>query len=113
MMKQNDVLVQGFEDIKTLYQYLYMDENNCIIIDNELTKLEIKMDKYCNFKMRDMSYPDLPPMEYNDMMTIEHMLSIIAQLKEVSPVIYPKTFESRWDEIKTIKSMTITLNECN
>lgn len=109
-MRQKDILVRGFEDIKTLYQYLYMDENNCITIDNGLAKLEIKMDEHGNFNVRNMNYPDSPPTGYNDMMYIPHMLLMIEQLKEMPPIEYPKSFKSRWDEIKSLKAATVVLS---
>ena len=79
-MRTTDVLFE-LEEILILWQYLYMSENHFITIDNGITKLEIRMRENCSFHAKNLSFPDLPDLEYTDMMTIPNMLGIIDQLK--------------------------------
>ena len=37
------------EEIPVLWQYLYMDEENFITVDNGMAKLEIRMRESCTF----------------------------------------------------------------
>lgn len=90
-----------FEEIPILWQYLYMDEENFITVDNGMAKLEIRMRESCTFHAKNLNFPDLPDLDYTEMMTIPNMLGIIDQLKEVPPVEI-KSFSSRWEEIHSI-----------
>lgn len=99
------------EDIIILYQYLYMSEEHCIIIDNGLTKLEIRMNEHCYFHAKNLTFPNVPALDYTDMMTIPNMLGIIDQLKKVPPVEFKNEFKSRWEELKTITYANIGQNK--
>ena len=108
-MRNTDTLF-AMEDISILYQYLYMDENNFITIDNGVAKLEIRMTEEGFFTAKNLNFPDHPPLNYTDMMVIPNMLGIISQLKEVPPVEF-KSFPSRWEELKTITLSTVGQNK--
>ena len=101
------------EEIPILYQYLYMDENNFITVDNGITKLEIRMNEHCYFTSKNLRFPDVPEMSYTDMMTIPNMIGIIDQLKRLPAVEFPTCFTNRWEEIKTITSTNVALNKMN
>ena len=101
------------EEIPILYQYLYMDENHKIIVDNGLTQLEIRMNDGCYFIAKNLKFPDVPEHSYTDMMTIPNMLGIIEQLKHVPAVEFPTCFTSRWEEIKTITNTNVAQNKMN
>jgi Leucine-rich repeat (LRR) protein len=101
------------EEITILYQYLYMDENHFITIDNSITKLEIRMRENCSFKAKNLRFPDVPDLEYTDMMTIPNILGIIDQLKHVPAVEFPTCFTNRWEEIKTITTTNVAQNKMN
>ena len=75
-MRTNDTLFE-LEEIPILWQYLYMDEKHFITVDNGLTKLEIRMTDKCYFKAKNLNFPDLPDLNYTDMMTIPNMFGII------------------------------------
>jgi hypothetical protein len=98
------------EDIVILWQYLYMNEDHFITVDNGLTKLEIRMRDNCSFHAKNLNFPDLPDLEYTDMMIIPNMLGIIDQLKNVPAVEFPNEFKSRWEEIKTITQANVVQN---
>lgn len=100
------------EEIPILLQYLYMDEENCITVDNGMTEIKIRMTENCDFRANNLSFSDLPAMNYTEMMTISNMLGIIEQLKNVPPVEI-KSFSSRWEEIRSITLATVAQNKMN
>ena len=97
------------EEIPILWQYLYMNEDHYVIVDNGVTKLEIRMRENCSFHAKNLNFPDLPDLEYTDMMIIPNMLGIIDQLKNIPPIEF-KDFASRWDEIRTITLANVVQN---
>lgn len=97
------------EEIPILWQYLYMNEDHYVTVDNGVTKLEIRMRENCSFHAKNLNFPDLPDLEYTDMMIIPNMLGIIDQLKNVPPIEF-KDFKSRWDEIRTITLANVVQN---
>jgi hypothetical protein len=111
-MRTTDTLFD-MEEIPVLYQYLYMDENHFITVDNEVTKLEIRMTEGCLFKAKNLKFPDVPELNYTDMMTIPNMLGIIDQLKHSPAVEFPTCFTNRWEEVKTITLTNVAQNKMN
>lgn len=111
-MRSADILFD-MEEIPILYQYLYMDENNSIVVDNGVTKLQIRMNDSCYFISKNLKFPEVPEMGYTEMMTIPNMLGIIDQLKCVSAVEFPTCFTNRWEEIKTITNANVAQNKMN
>ena len=97
------------EEIPILWQYLYMNEDHYVIVDNGVAKLEIRMRENCSFHAKNLNFPDLPDLEYTDMMIIPNMLGIIDQLKNIPPIEF-KGFASRWDEIRTITLANVVQN---
>ena len=97
------------EEIPILWQYLYMNEDHYVIVDNGVAKLEIRMRENCSFHAKNLNFPDLPDLEYTDMMIIPNMLGIIDQLKNIPPIEF-KDFASRWDEIRTITLANVVQN---
>ena len=111
-MRATDTLFD-MEEIPILYQYLYMDENNYIIVDNGITQLQIRMNDSCYFISKNLRFPDVPEISYTDMMTIPNMLGIIDQLRNVPAVEFPTCFTNRWEEIKTITNTNVAQNKMN
>lgn len=111
-MRTNDILLYGFEDIKVLMQYLYMSEDNSIIVHNCINwSLKIRMDENCQFKCLNMNFPHLPESNWSDEMTIPLMLDIIEKLKEEPAVEFKERFKNRWEELKEITKINVALNE--
>ena len=108
-MRTVDTLL-AMEDIVILYQYLYMNENNFITIDNKVAKFEIRMTEKGLFTAKNLNFPDLPPLNYTDMMTINNMMGIISQLKEVPPIEFDR-FSSRWEELQAITLLNVCHNK--
>lgn len=111
-MRTRDILI-SMEEIPILLQYLYMDEHHFITIDNGITKLEIRMRDSCSFHAKNLKFPDLPGLDYTDMMTTSNMLGIIDQLKHVPAVEFPTCFSNRWEEIKIITCTNVVQNKMN
>jgi hypothetical protein len=111
-MRTTDILFE-LEEIPILWQYLYMNEDHYITVDNGVTQLEIRMTENCYFHAKNLSFPNLPDMSYTDMMTIPNMLGIIDQLKTVPAVEFPTCFNNRWEEIKTITNTNVAQNKMN
>lgn len=97
------------EEIPVLWQYLYMNEDHYVTVDNGVAKLEIRMRENCSFHAKNLNFPDLPDLEYTDMMIIPNMLGIIDQLKSIPPIEF-EDFKSRWDEIRTITLANVVQN---
>lgn len=111
-MRTRDILLDGFEDIRILQQYLYMSEEHFIEIENSIgVKLQIRMGENLHYYCKNMNFPDLPDMCWSESMTNETMLAIIEQLKEGKAVEFPERFKSRWEELKTITLMNLCQNE--
>ena len=102
-----------FEEIPILWQYLYMSEDHYITVDNGVTQQEIRMTDDCCFGARNLSFPDLPDLNYTDMMTIPNMFGIIDQLKHVPAVEFPTCFDNRWEEVRTIVLTNVAQNKMN
>ena len=99
------------EDISILYQYLYMNEEHFISVDNGIAILEIRMNENGTFRAKNLNFPTLPDLNYTDMMVIPNMLGIIDQLKNIPPLEFKNEFKSRWDELKAITSANVSLNK--
>ena len=99
------------EEIPILWQYLYMSEDHYITVDNGVAQLEIRMNESCSFHAKNLNFPDLPDLDYTDMMVIPNMLGIIDQLKHVPPVEFKESFKSRWEEIRTITMANVAQNK--
>lgn len=71
------------------------------------------MTEGCGFRAKNLKFPDVPELNYTDMMTIPNMLGIIDQLKHSPAVEFPTCFTNRWDEVKTITITNVTQNKMN
>ena len=65
-MRNKDILLNDFDRVKTLCQYLYMDENHYIDVDNVFTTLRIRMTDDFRFKCKNLSFPDVTEMNYTE-----------------------------------------------
>lgn len=108
-MRTREVLVEGFEEVKTLMQYLYMDEENSIIITNDITQFKITLDEALDARWTNLSFPHLGytyhPMRLNE------WLACVEQLKEQPSDCGYGNFSNKWEEIKTITLMQVALNK--
>ena len=84
------------DDLKILYEFLYVNETNSVIYNNGLTDLEITMDENFNLKAKNLNTGT--EMFFNQQMDVPNTLEIIDILKETSAQI--SDFKSRWEEIR-------------
>ncbi len=108
-MRTKDVLLNDFNRVKTLCQYLYMDEQHNIDVDNGLTTLRIRMTENCRFRCKNLRFPDLPDMNYTEEMTIPQIIGICYKLEEM-PAIMGYGHKNRWEEIEEITLAQCALN---
>lgn len=99
----------NIENYTTLMQYLAIGES--IVINNGFTNIEIYMKEAYDIKAQNLNFPQTPPYNYNNEMTLENvLLDIIPQLKKQEPKEF-KQFENRWEEIKIITTDTVGINK--
>lgn len=116
IIRTADIFINGFEDIRVLLQYLYMDEDHYIIVDNGLCKLRIHMivneDSMC-LVQKNMNYPEFE--ETPREIFIHELLAMVEQLKEQEPSDENKdvSLHSRWEEIQYVVASSITLTQMN
>lgn len=110
-MRTRDMLIEGFENIKILQQYLYMSEEHSILIYNSIgVPLRLRMDDNGRYMCQNMHFPDLPETCWDKIMTVNVTLNVIEQLKEEPAVEFPQRFENRWEEIKALTQTNVSLN---
>lgn len=109
-MRTKDVLLGDFDRVKILCQYLYMDEQHNIDVDNGLTTLRIRMTENCGFRCKNLRFPDLPDMSYTEEMSIPQIIGICYRLEEM-PAIMGYGHKNRWEEIKEITTSNLALNK--
>lgn len=107
-MRNNVRLLDTTENMKVIYQYLYMSEEHAIIVNNRMTDLELSMDDDGNILCRNMNYPDLPKTRYNDKMNLAVIEAIVSQL-EAQPA-QKDYFNNRWEEVKEITNVNAAHN---
>ena len=107
-MRTREVLVEGLEDVKTLLQYLYMDEEHDITVSNAITKLSIKLTDNLDALQMNLSFDHLGYTCRE--MRIEEWLACVEQLKKQLSDCGYGDFKNKWEEIKTITSMNVALN---
>lgn len=108
-MRRSDILIEGFDNIERLCQYLYMSEDHKINVKNSIgVPLEIRMDENMRFKIKNLNFADCP--EFCDDLTFETLLGIVDKLKEQDAVEFPNRFDNRWQEIEEMTAMNLSLN---
>ncbi len=110
-MRTKDKLI-SMEDVATLMQYLYMDEDNSITIKNIMNvPLKIQMDDNFLIMVTNLNYPDLAPMNQSDI-TMGAWINIIEWMKEQphTGTYSGAKFTSYWDEVWTITRTQLSLN---
>ena len=108
-MRTKQMLVDGFDDIKTLFQYLYMDEGHSITVDNGITKLNLKLADNLETLQMNLAFPHLG-YTHRDM-RIGEWLACIEQLKEQPSDCGYGSFKNKWEEIETIILIQVAYNK--
>ena len=110
-MRTNTILLDSFEDIKILQQFLYMSDEHTITVKNNFdVDIIIRLDDNLHYYSKNTQFPDVPEMDVSQTMTIPTILSLIEQLKQ-QPIQILKTKENRWEEIKALCRTNVAHNE--
>lgn len=94
-------ILNKIPDYSTFMEYLYMGEEHSITFSNKLTTLTLRMNDKLEIFATNNTFPNVPPMNFTNEMTLANVLGIIEQLKETKPEQFTK-FENKWEEIKEI-----------
>lgn len=105
-MRTKEILVTGFEEVKTLMQYLYMNEEHKIKISNGLTTLRLSMDE----NMEIINYDSYLGFKHKRPMELSEWFSCVELLKEQPSDYEHGQFQNKWEEVKAITSMNVALN---
>ena len=110
-MRDKNVL-DKFEDIKILHQYLYMSDEHSVEVVNSIgVPLRIRMDENLHYWCKNLNFPNVPEADWSESMTLGVTLSVIEQLKETPAVEFPKRFKNRWEEIKELTKINVFSNK--
>lgn len=108
-MRTKDIL-SSFSDITLLLQYLYMDEDNFILVKNQVTTLKLRMCEDLSVKCSNLNYPELDEMDWTDNMNPPKIFTIVEQLKDSPAQYFPERFDSRWAEIVELTRANLAIN---
>lgn len=110
-MRTKNVLINGFEEIKILQQYMYLSEEHTVLVKNSIdVPLEIYMGENYHYYCRNLNFPNLPATNWSEHMTVNTMLAIIKQLKESPARRFPDKFSNGWEEVKSLLEANLILN---
>lgn len=108
-MRNKEILL-GFNDLKILLQYLYLEPSNAIVIQNCINvPLRLRMNDRGVVLCQNLNFPDGEETNWTEELFL-NINAIVDQLKEIQAIEYPKNFKSRWDEIKTLSQLQMSLN---
>lgn len=103
--------LHGIDEIPTLLKWLYLSEKNTVTVENVIgVKLELSMTDEGRILSRNLNFPELEPHGFDSELNTDSLVSIIEQLKENPAEQFPDRYASRWDEIKTLTAMQMTVN---
>lgn len=107
-MRDKNVLLKSFDEIKTLQQYLYMDESHTVTMKNKLgVSIQIRMTESLQYLGKNLNFPNVPEMNFDGEMNLKVFTELIQQLKEQPAEIYPNRFNNRWDEISKLTATNL------
>ena len=110
-MRTKDFLY-GINEIPTLLQWLYLSEKNTVTVENAIgVKLELSMTDEGRILSRNLNFPELEPHGFDSELNTDSLLSIIEQLKENPAEQFQEQYASRWEEIKSLTAMQMTVNQ--
>lgn len=109
--RNKDTLFQ-LENVCLLQQYLYMSEDHSITVVNAVgVKLRITIDDELHVWCQNLTLANVPPMKYDEEMTVLQWYILIDKLKTTPAEEFPQRFKNRLDEILTITRENLALNQ--
>ena len=110
-MRERSVL-KTMEDLKTILQYLYLDQSHTVTVENVIqVPFELSMDDQGNLLGRNLNFPELPKTDWNEALTVPNIRDMVSQLEEQDAVRFPDSYPNRWEEIKGIVSSQMAVNQ--
>lgn len=108
-MRRKEILL-GFNDLKILLQYLYMEPTNCIVIHNCIeVPLRLRMNDRGAVLCKNLNFPDVEETDWTREI-MSNISAIVDQLQTVPAIEHPDSFNNRWEEIKSILQIQMSLN---
>lgn len=108
-MRTKVILIDAMREIICFYRYLYMNAENFVIVNNNLTDLKITMDEQLDFLVQNLSFPNSPPMRQE--LSLDTIVGIIEQLERQPPrADYETIFTNEWERIKAEVDTAMMLN---
>ena len=108
-MRNTAILSTGFEDIKTLYQYLYLSPDNFLdFVSSDGRYMRVKMDDECNFVIMFLGEGNSTK-DALIQTDIAFLLTVIRNLKEQPAIETINKFNNRWEEIQHITKYNLAL----
>ena len=105
-VRRKEILL-GFNDLKILLQYLYMEPTNCIVIHNCIkVPLRLRMNDRGAVLCKNLNFPDVEETDWTREIMC-NITAIVDQLQTVPATEYPDSFKNRWEEIKGISQMLL------
>ncbi len=108
-MRSKEILL-GFNDLKILLQYLYLEPSNVIVIQNCINvPLRLRMNDRGIVLCKNLNFPDVEETIWTEELFL-NINAIVDQLKGIQAIEYPENFENRWAEIKALSQIQKSLN---
>lgn len=108
-MRKKDILL-GFNDLKILLQYLYLDQTNVVVIRNCIdVPLRLRMNDRGIVLCKNLNFSDSEETNWTENV-VTNINAIVDYLESMPAVEFPKRFKSRWEEIKTLSQIQMSLN---
>lgn len=110
-MRDKDTL-HKIETVALLQQYLYMSDEHSITVENAIAvPLKIFIDDTCHVMCQNMSFKTVPPMSYDQEMTLTMWMDVADKLREMPAEEFPDRFKSRLEEIVVLTRTNLVLNQ--
>lgn len=111
-MRDKTILLESFEEIKTLQQFLYMDADNSVSMKNKLgVVVQIRLTDDLQYLGKNLQFPNVPEMNFDGEMNLKVFRELIQQLKLQPAISNTSRFKSRWEEICEVTLANLALNK--
>lgn len=99
-MRDRTILLESFDEIKILQQFLYMDADNSVSMKNKLGVIvQIRLTDDLQYLGKNLQFPNVPEMNFDGEMNLKVFRELIQQLKLQPAISNTSRFKSRWEEI--------------
>ena len=111
-MRDRAILLESFDEIRILQQFLYMDADNSVSMKNKLgVVVQIRLTDDLQYLGKNLQFPNVPEMNFDGEMNLKVFRELIQQLKSQPAISNTSRFKSRWEEICEITLANLALNK--